>query len=45
LVTASTLDKEIKGSFDGNDKKAQAFAVGELLAKKALAKKHQCGCI
>ena len=38
LVTASTLDKEIKGSFDGKDKKAQAFAVGELLAKKALAK-------
>ena len=38
LVTASTLDKEIKGTFDGKDKKAQAFAVGELLAKKALAK-------
>ena len=38
LVTASTLDKEIKGSFDGKDKKAQAFAVGELLAKKAIAK-------
>ena len=38
LVTASTLDKEIKGSFDGTDKKAQAFAVGELVAKKAKAK-------
>ena len=38
LVTASTLDKEIKGSFDGKDKKAQAFAVGELVAKKAKAK-------
>ena len=38
LVTASTLDKEIKGSFDGKDKKAQAFAVGELLAKKAASK-------
>ena len=38
LVTASTLDKEIKGSVDGKDKKAQAFAVGELVAKKAKAK-------
>ena len=39
LVTASTLDKELKGTFEGKDKKAQAFAVGELLAKKAKAKK------
>lgn len=39
LVTASTLDKEIKASLSGKDKKAQAFAVGELVAKKAQAKK------
>lgn len=39
LVTASTLSKELKGAFDGKDKKAQAFAVGELLAKKAKSKK------
>ena len=39
LVTASTLDKDIKGALDGKDKKAQAFAVGELLAKKAKSKK------
>lgn len=39
LVTASTLDKEIKGVVDGKDKKAQAFAVGEILAKKAKSKK------
>ncbi len=39
LVTASTLDKEIKGSIEGKDKKEQAFAVGELLAKKAKSKK------
>ncbi|MBQ7339494.1 MAG: 50S ribosomal protein L18 [Clostridia bacterium] len=39
LVTASTLDKELKGTFEGKDKKAQAFAVGELVAKKAKAKK------
>ena len=39
LVTASTLDKELKGTLDGKDKKAQAFAVGELLAKKAKSKK------
>jgi large subunit ribosomal protein L18 len=38
LVTASTLDKEIKGSLEGMDKKAQAFEVGKLVAKKALAK-------
>lgn len=39
LVTASTLDKEIKGTLEGKDKKAQAYAVGELIAKKAKAKK------
>ena len=39
LVTASTLDKELKGTFESMDKKAQAFAVGELLAKKAKSKK------
>ena len=38
LVTASTLSKELKGTFDGKDKKAQAFAVGELLAQKAKSK-------
>ena len=38
LVTASTLDKELKGTFEGKEKKAQAYAVGELLAKKAKAK-------
>ena len=38
LVTASTLDKALKGTFEGKDKKAQAFAVGELLAKKAIEK-------
>ena len=39
LVTASTLDKETKGTLEGKDKKAQAYAVGELIAKKAKAKK------
>ena len=39
LVTASTLDKEIKATLEGKDKKAQAFAVGELIAKKAKSKK------
>ena len=39
LVTASTLDKEIKEKIADMDKKAQAFAVGELLAKKAKSKK------
>ena len=38
LVTASTLDKEIKDTLGGKDKKAQAYAVGELLAKKAKEK-------
>ncbi len=38
LVTASTLDKALKGSFEGKDRKAQAFAVGELIAKKAAEK-------
>ena len=39
LVTASTLDKAIKASIEGKDKKEQAFAVGELIAKKAVEKK------
>jgi len=39
LVTASTLDKEIKNTLEGKDKKEQAFAVGELIAKKAKSKK------
>ncbi|MBP5686957.1 MAG: 50S ribosomal protein L18, partial [Clostridia bacterium] len=38
LVTASTLDKELKGNLGDKDKKAQAFAVGELIAKKAKEK-------
>ena len=38
LVTASTLDKAIKDTLSGKDKKAQAYAVGELLAKKAKEK-------
>ena len=38
LVTASTLDKAIKGEMEGKDKKAQAFAVGKLLAEKAKEK-------
>lgn len=39
LVTASTLSKELKGSFEGKDKKAQAYEVGKLVAKKAKSKK------
>ena len=38
LVTASTLDKEIKGNLEGKSKIEQAKMVGELVAKKALAK-------
>ena len=38
LVTASTLDKAIKDTLSDKDKKAQAYAVGELLATKAKEK-------
>lgn len=38
LVTASTLDKEIKGNVAEMNKKEQAFNVGKLLAKKAVEK-------
>ena len=38
LVTASTLDKAIQDTLNEKDKKAQAYAVGELLAKKAKEK-------
>ncbi|MBQ9104490.1 MAG: 50S ribosomal protein L18 [Clostridia bacterium] len=39
LVTASTLDKEVKANLEGKDKKAQAYEVGKVLAEKAKAKK------
>jgi large subunit ribosomal protein L18 len=38
LVTASTLDKALKGTLDGKTKVEEAKAVGELIAKKALEK-------
>ena len=38
LVTASTLDKEIKADLEGKTKNEQAKMVGQLVAKKALAK-------
>ena len=38
LVTASTLDQEIKEAIKGQNKSEQAKAVGALAAKKALAK-------
>lgn len=38
LVAASTLDKELKGTLEGKTKNEQAKMVGELAAKKALAK-------
>ena len=37
LVSASTLDAELKGKYGGN--KEAAFAVGELIAKRAKAAK------
>jgi len=38
LISASTLDPEIKGELDGKMKKAQAELVGLLVAKRALTK-------
>ncbi|PWM72183.1 MAG: 50S ribosomal protein L18 [Bacillota bacterium] len=38
LAAASTLDKELKGSLEGKTKNEQAKMVGELIAKKAVAK-------
>jgi large subunit ribosomal protein L18 len=38
LITASTLDKEIKGSADSKAKSAKAELVGSLVAKRALSK-------
>ncbi len=38
LAAASTLDKELKGSLAGKTKNEQAKMVGELIAKKAMAK-------
>lgn len=38
LVSASTLDKDIKGTVDSMTKNEQAKAVGTLVAKKALEK-------
>ena len=39
LVACSTLDKEVKAQIEGKTKKEEAKIVGEVLAKKALAKK------
>ena len=38
LVSASTLDKEVKAQLNGLTKKEESKIVGEVLAKKALAK-------
>ncbi len=38
LAAASTLDKELKGTLEGKTKNEQAKMVGELVAKKAMAK-------
>jgi large subunit ribosomal protein L18 len=38
LVSASTLDAEIKGTLEGKSKKEAASKVGELLGKRALDK-------
>ncbi len=38
LLSASTLDSEIKGQTAGKDKKGEAELVGSQLAKRALAK-------
>ncbi len=39
LISASTIDPEIKGEVDGKEKKNQAELVGSLVAKRALSKK------
>lgn len=39
LVSASTLDPEVKKLIEGKNKTEQAKVVGETLAKRALAKK------
>jgi large subunit ribosomal protein L18 len=36
LVSASTVDPEVRAQIDGKDKATQAQLVGELLAKRAL---------
>jgi large subunit ribosomal protein L18 len=36
LVTASTLDSEVRDQIDGKDKSAQASIVGGVVAKRAL---------
>ncbi len=36
LAAASTLDAEVRGQLGGKDKSAQAGAVGEAIAKRAL---------
>ncbi len=39
LVSASTLDPEVKNSLEGKSKTEQAKLVGEMVAKRALKKK------
>ena len=39
LVSASTLDKEVAGQLKGKNKTEQARLVGEIIGKRAIAKK------
>ena len=39
LLSASTLDKEVKPLLSGKTKTEQAYAVGEMIAKRALKNK------
>jgi len=39
LISASTIDPEIKGEIAGKEKRNQAELVGSLVAKRALSKK------
>src|SRR5947209_7107335 len=38
LVAASTIEKDVKGTFDGAKKRDQAKKIGELIAKRCLEK-------
>jgi large subunit ribosomal protein L18 len=38
LTSASTVDPEVKGNLDGKNKKSRAEIVGQMVAKRAMAK-------
>ena len=45
LISASTMDKELREKVKGMKKSEQAKVIGKAVAERAKVKGHQCSCI